>query len=488
MRSLQGKIILVYLALAALAVGLSLIALLEINLIARKTEAGSKVAEFFDATLELRRFEKNHFLYGQPQDLQENTHYARLAIDLLQRDREAFVALISPTGALNLEHDLTRYGRLMAAHAQSPDNETLATEVRALGYRIVTAGETLAAKERQNLRDALTKHQRNLLVSVSAVAGLLLLAGLFLGRWVTRPLKEMEASMEAVAHGQLTRLSLDISERELASLTQAFNHVLDELERRQHTLVRAEKLASLGTLLSGVAHELNNPLSNISSTAQILNEDANFASEIHRELLTDIDHETRRAATIVRSLLDYARDRNFHSQPVDLAELIEETLRFLKTLKPTGVEMKLNVPAGLTVAADRPRLQQALLNLIKNALEAMGNYGELSIEVCRRKAGLSDEATMLAGSCRPGAAVVDLTVSDTGPGIPPEALPRIFDPFFTTKPVGYGNGLGLFIVHEIIDEHGGCIGAENLPEGGARFSIRLPIGDPQTTQPKHSTQ
>jgi signal transduction histidine kinase len=484
MRSLQGKILLVYLALAALAVGLSLVALVEINLIARKTEAGSKVAEFFDATLEVRRFEKNHFLYGQPQDLRENTRYTDQALDLLRRDREAFDALIGATRALDLERDLTRYGQLMAEHAHRTGDEQLAAEVRALGYRIVTAGETLAAKERQSLRDALAKHQHNLLVSVAAVVALLLLAGFSLARWVTRPLKAMETSMDAIANGQLTRLGLDVSERELASLTQAFNHVLDELERRQHTLVRAEKLASLGTLLSGVAHELNNPLSNISSSAQILNEDADIAPDMRRELLTDIDHETRRAATIVRSLLDYARDRDFQRQPVNLAELIDETLRFLKTLKAPGIELKLAVPADLAVAADRPRLQQALLNLIKNAFEAMGDYGELSIEAHRGTAGRSDDAPMRAGSCRPGAAVIDLTVSDTGPGIPPEVLPRIFDPFFTTKPVGHGNGLGLFIVHEIIDEHGGCIGADNLPEGrGARFRIRLPLGAPPSEEP-----
>lgn len=479
MRSLQGKIILVYLALAALAVGLSLMALLELNLIAGKVRAGSKVAEFFDATLEVRRFEKNHFLYGQPQDLRENARFAEHALSLLQRDRKTFAGLTGEAATDALADDLRRYGRLMTEHAARPDNETLAAQVRALGYRIVTAGETLAARERQNLRDALAAHQRNLMISVAVVAGLLILAGFSLARWVTRPLKQMEASMEAVARGQLTRLGLDARERELASLSLAFNHVLDELERRQHTLVRSEKLASLGTLLSGVAHELNNPLSNISSSAQILNEDPDTDPDFRHQLLADINQETRRAAQIVRSLLDYARDRDFQRQAVNLADLIDETLRFLKSLRAPGIELKVDVPAELTVAADRPRLQQALLNLIKNALEAMADYGELAITARRGIAGQGTDTALpiLAGSCRPGAAVVNLTLSDSGPGIPADVLPRIFDPFFTTKPVGHGNGLGLFIVHEIIDEHGGCIGVESPPEGGARFHIRLPIGD-----------
>ena len=492
MRSLQGKIVLVYLALAALAIGLSLMALLELNLIAAKVRAGSKVAEFFDTTLELRRFEKNHFLYGQPEDLRENARYTARALELLQRDRATFATLMDARTAAALADDLRRYGQRMSAPATGPDDE-----VRRLGHRIVSAGETLAARERQKLHEALAAHQRNLLFSVAAVVALLVLAGVSLARWVTRPLKAMEASMEAVAQGRLTRLGLDVRERELASLTLAFNHVLDELERRQHTLVRSEKLASLGTLLSGVAHELNNPLSNISSSAQILKEEllpspagggANEELTFHQQLVNDIDQETRRAAQIVRSLLDYARDRGFQRRPVNLSELVDETLRFLKTLRAPGIELKLDLPAELAVEADRPRLQQALLNLIKNAFEAMAGHGVLTISA---RPGLVGQAQapalpVLAGRCRAGQAVVDLSIADSGPGIPADVLPRIFDPFFTTKPIGHGNGLGLFIVHEIIDEHGGCIGVECPPEGGTRFHIRLPVTAPTDSPPQRT--
>ncbi len=490
MRSLQGKIIFVYLAIAALTAALALLALLELDQISDKARAGSQVAEFFDATLEVRRFEKNHFLYGQAEDLRENTRYVMHAEELLRRNRDTIARLGGITLAQTLAEDLTRYQRLMNDHANRPGNERLANEVRTLGNRIVTAGERLAARERESLRDALASHQRNLLIYVAVVAGLLALAGFLLARWVTRPLKTMEASMEAVAQGQLTRLGLDVRERELASLTQAFNHVLDELERRQHTLVRAEKLASLGTLLSGVAHELNNPLSNISGAAQILKEEllasstgAPGADVFAQQLANDIDQESGRAARIVRSLLDYARDQDFQRRPVPLHELLDETLRFLKNQRAPGVEVHLDIPLDLMVNADRPRLQQVFLNLFKNALEAVGDYGEIRIDARLGAAGQVGESAFpaLSGHCKPGIAVVDIRISDSGPGIPAEILPRIFDPFFTTKSVGHGNGLGLFIVHEIIEEHGGCIGVENLPEGGTRFHIRLPV-DPRSHQ------
>jgi DNA-binding NtrC family response regulator/signal transduction histidine kinase len=473
MRSLQAKIVFVYLALAFLIVGLSTVALVELDRIADKAREGGKVAELFDATLEMRRFEKNHFLYNQAHDLAEHARFSARARELLKRDAGTLDALAGPGTVAALAGDLERYEAAMSAHARAPFDETLANRARGLGNRIVTAGERLSALERQSMNAALAAHQRNLLVSLAVVAALLILTGILTARRVARPLQTMEARMRAVASGRLTRLALDSPERELVSLADAFNRVLDELERRQHTLVRAEKLASLGTLLSGVAHELNNPLSNISSSAQILKEDlASPASgggvggegrdAFHRQLVEDIDTETLRARRIVRALLDYAGDREFRPAPVPLAELVEETLRFLKSKRPPGVDIRTDIAPDLTVRGDRPRLQQVLLNLIVNAYDAMGEAGLLTISARAVIVGAPDDGFAAhLGQCRPGAAVVDLSLVDSGPGIPADLLPRVFDPFFTTKPVGQGSGLGLFITHEIIEEHGGCIGVSN---------------------------
>jgi signal transduction histidine kinase len=379
MRSLQAKIVSVYLALALLIVGLSTVALVELDRIADKAREGSKVAELADATLEMRRFEKNHFLYGKASDLEDHARFAARSRELLRRDARAIDALAGRGAAAGLEDDLARYTEAMAAHARAPFDETRANAARNLGNRVVTVGERLAALERRSLNIALADHQRNLLGWLAVVAALLVLTGVLLARQVTRPLKAMETRMEAVASGQLTRLALDSPEREFVSLAEAFNHVLDELERRQHTLVRAEKLASLGTLLSGVAHELNNPLSNISSSAQILKEDPEASPEFRGQLIEDIDAETLRARRIVRALLDYAGDREFKPATVPLAELVDETLRFLKARRPPGVELRVDIPPDIAVRGDRPRLQQVLLNLIINAYDAMGEHGELTL-------------------------------------------------------------------------------------------------------------
>lgn len=478
MRSLQAKIALVYLSLAVLVVGMSAVALVELARIEDKVREGGKVAVLFDAILEMRRFEKNYLLYAQMRDLDEHAHFLAIARDRARRDAATIGALAGAGAAAGLADDLARYAAVMAAYVQNPDDEAAATGVRTLGKRIVTLGERLAQRERRSVDEALRAHRRNFLVFLAAAVACLVAAGLALARRVARPLQAMEARMEAVAEGQLTRLALDSGDREFVSLATAFNHVLDELERRQHTLVRSEKLASLGTLLSGVAHELNNPLSNISSSAQILREDARLDPGLRAQLVQDIDDETLRARRIVRALLDYSGDREFEPRQVALAELVEETLRFIKNKRPPRVDVRVAIPADLAVMADRPRLQQALLNLVINAYDALRELaGAPQLTIAARPVRVGekgDDFPAPHGGCRAGQTAVEIEVSDNGPGIPEAMLGRIFDPFFTTKPVGQGSGLGLFVAFEIIEKHEGCLAADNRPGGGARFRIRLP--------------
>jgi signal transduction histidine kinase len=475
MHSLQAKIALAYLSLAALVVGLSAVALFELARIEAKVNEGGKVTELFDAALEMRRFEKNYFLYAQPSDLEEHGRFVARLRELAERDAAVIDAVAAPGAAAQWVDALSSYAVAMDAYVQAPLDEALAAAVRRDGYRIVTLGEHLAQRERRSVDLALRKHRQNFKYFLVAVATILVLTGFFLARLVTRPLKAMEEHMEAVASGRLKRLEPDSRDREFVSLTEAFNHVLEELERRQHTLVRSEKLASLGTLLSGVAHELNNPLSNISSSAQILREDPDLDAGLRTELIGDIDDETLRARHIVRALLDYSGDREFRPAPLALPELVEETLRFLKNKRPTAVEVRVDITPGLAIVADRPRLQQVLLNLILNAYDAMGSAGVLEISARRLKTGERDDDFPAAlDGCRAGVPVVEIEIADDGPGIPPELLERVFDPFVTTKPVGHGSGLGLFVAFEIIEKHGGCMAADNRPGGGARFRIRLP--------------
>ena len=486
--SLRAKITVGFYGVGLLMLVVAGLALWEVNLINEQVRAGAVVARFFDTTLEVRRFEKNAFLYGQAQDLDENAAYLREALQLLETHGEDFAALASPERVARLQARLARYQALIGEYRREIDapgagRQALEDAIRAEGKEIVGFAEELAGAERSLLQTQLARHRQTLAVSIGLLALLGIGAGQLVSRRVARPLKDMEESMEAVAAGGRQSLDLRARDREIVSLSAAFDHVLAELALRQKHAVRSEKLAALGTMLSGVAHELNNPLSNISSSVQILIEEAAEADpRRQQELLRQIDEQTDRARDIVRSLLDFARDRDFRAERFALRPLVDETLRFLKGQMPPAASLRVDVPAELELTGDRRRLQQALLNLLKNAAEA-APAGEVRISARAYGPEIRDAEAAAAdarfrGECREPPRGIDLEIADTGHGIAPGTAARIFDPFFTTKDVGHGSGLGLFIVHEVVSEHGGCIAVESSPGAGARFHIRLPQPPP----------
>jgi two-component system NtrC family sensor kinase len=230
----------------------------------------------------------------------------------------------------------------------------------------------------------------------------------------------------------------------------------------QQQLIQAEKMAAIGQLVSGVAHELNNPLASISAFAQLLLAEKGLNEE-QRHSADVVRAEARRASRIVNNLLTFARQHKTEKVPADINNVLHDTLE-LRTyeLNVRGIHIVCDFDdrtAPVTMV-DVHQLQQVMLNLITNAEQAMG-------EVQRSRHRLTLR-THTAGD------VVRIEVEDTGPGIRDDAMHQIFNPFFTTKPTGKGTGLGLSISLGIVSEHGGRIWAENIPAGGARFSVELP--------------
>jgi signal transduction histidine kinase len=473
--SLQNKLTFGYLLVAMLTLAVSLYTFEEIRVLEQRVLLGERVTELFDTALEIRRFERNYFLHGQEADRLENARYLDTLRRLLDTAEADFVHLGISDSVGSLRAGLTSYGQLMQQYVRTDPRElsrrsVLEAQIRAAGKHIVGIAETAAGTERNQVRSLLASFRVVLVVTIVALALLMIGIGQVLSRRVVQPLKRMEEGVAAIQNGKRDQLPLPSDDRELIAVVGAFNQLLRELEQRQRHMLRAEKLAALGTMLSGVAHELNNPLSNIWSSCQILIEELNEAdTEAQRELLLQVDDQCERARNIVRSLLDFARDQPIRMQPVVLPDLVNETLSFLKAEVPTEVRIKVEVPADLILVADRQRLQQVCLNLIKNAVQAVGNTGLVSISARHVAEG---EAFPVA--CPVQGAAVDLFFSDSGPGIASEVLPRIFDPFFTTKDVGHGMGLGLFIVREIVEQHAGCITVESEPGRFTTFHIRLP--------------
>jgi PAS domain S-box-containing protein len=240
-----------------------------------------------------------------------------------------------------------------------------------------------------------------------------------------------------------------------------------KLEEARAQLFGAEKLASLGKLAAGIAHEINNPLSGVLIYANLILEDMG-AQSAHADDLRCIIQETTRCKAIVRDLLEFAHQQAFEMHPIDLGQVVETALRLLikKAFFRNVHLFKELDPALPPVLGDAARLRQVVLNLVINAVEAMKGHGSLTITTRRRT----------------GAPMAQLAVTDTGPGIPEEALPRVFDPFFTTKQVGEGTGLGLSVSYGIVRDHHGTIRVESKVGKGTTFLVDLPIADVPETE------
>lgn len=254
---------------------------------------------------------------------------------------------------------------------------------------------------------------------------------------------------------------------ENASLYEEVHRSYEQLRRSQDLLLRQEKLASLGRLAAGLAHEINNPLSSVAGFAEALQRRAQ-AERLHElekfqdvpEYLALIQQEVGRASAIVRRLLDFARQREPSFENLNLGSLIRETVALIRSQAVvTNKRIELNLPRNLPVVqADRHMLQQVFLNLLTNALDAIEGEGEVRI------------------AAFPAPGQVEVVLQDTGCGIPREHLARIFDPFFTTKDVGKGTGLGLAICQGILEQHGGSIEVRSDGLGtGTTVAVRLPV-------------
>ncbi|HEX7621358.1 MAG TPA: ATP-binding protein [Anaerolineales bacterium] len=230
-------------------------------------------------------------------------------------------------------------------------------------------------------------------------------------------------------------------------------------ERR---LVQAAKLAAVGEMAAGIAHELNNPLTTVCGFTELTLEEVPSDSRLHADLELVL-REAHRATEVVRRLLDFARQSESERTRSNINEIVEEVLALVNHLFQTGgVQLITEFPNGLPlVSVDRNQVKQVILNLIHNALHAMPNGGELHLSCDRRSRDHQDWVT--------------LTVTDTGVGISPENLERIFVPFFTTRSKEGGTGLGLSISYGIIADHGGFIEAESQVGKGSIFSIWIPV-------------
>ena len=329
------------------------------------------------------------------------------------------------------------------------------------------------------------------------VAVFVALGAYIVRRSVSMPLSLAVDATSAIAAGDLTRRVPDASTRELAILAASINRMTNHLLAEQAQRVRAEKLAGIGRLAAGVAHEIGNPLGAVNGYTHILRSRTRNDPEA-REALDGLERESARIDRIVRSLLDYARPRRNTPGRIDVNDAVRSTTQLLRdqgVLRRVELTVQLDESAPV-IDGERHEMEQMLINLCLNATDAMGGEGRLAVVTTRiARASLENSIGRRAGdpegkvvprqpsprvlhwleTTKAPAEVLKLVVADSGPGIPEADEEKIFDPFFTTKEPGKGTGLGLAIVARVVEDLGGTIWVQRAREGGAAFHALFPI-------------
>jgi len=492
MSSIRGKITVGYLALAFGVGGFVLFASADLRFLETRVREGVAISAFQETAQEMRRHEKNYFLYRGADELEEARVLAGRLAQQLADETQALASVARNDEMPALGRAIQRYRRLIEQpieFAGMNGNAGAEAEIRAAGHTISEFSDDLALRERASLIATLRQSRHALFWSVGLVVLLALAGGQLLYRAVGRPLRRLEEQLEPLAEGRFQAFSMVSKDREIISFTAALNRMLGELEMRRRQVLQSEKLASLGTLASGVAHELNNPLGNISGAAQIALEEIGTLPEAMRaELqgwLRQIDDETERARRIVDILLDYSRRPSQTNPPTPLREVIEKSLLLLRPKLPAEDTVSFNVAPDLRLCMDPQRMQQIFINLIQNALAAGGAGVHIRIEASAAlrdwpppavtRALASGTAQVLGVPLETAQALL-IHVCDDGPGIAAERIGQVFDPFYTTREPGEGTGLGLYIVAEIVQEQNGAVAVTSTPGSGTCFHLWLPCG------------
>ena len=313
-------------------------------------------------------------------------------------------------------------------------------------------------------------------------ATVLLLTYVLLTYFIVRPIDRLRLGAERLAAGRLRTEVPVQGAAEVARLAATFNEMaaqlredraalqdrLEELERTtselqsaQEQLIRSARLAAVGRLSAGVAHEIGNPLAAIRGLLDLMSA-GDLDRDEEKEFIGRVQKETERIHYTIRDLLDFSRNEPAQAGRIessaDLADVVSDTVKLIdRQTRFRDIDVALALDDGLPrVRGDHERLRQLLLNLLFNAADALGGKGRIELRA-------SD-----------GGGMVQLTVEDDGPGIDPEIIDQVFDPFVTTKAAGQGTGLGLAVCYTIVERLGGSIEAGNRTEGGAAFQVRLP--------------
>jgi two-component system, NtrC family, sensor kinase len=464
-RNIRTKIILGFFLLFLFSAGVSITYLMLSLSIEKKVTFMETLNNYTFEIQQARRYEKNFFLYRTNlPDALENVQTAR---EILKQKADSITAVIGQVDLNRMIAHLDRYEKLLnylRAEQKSPVGPTptlsaIETELRQHGAEMIFLARNLVEQERKQVEE-ITRLSRQLpLAFLIVFLGVVVYLTLFLARQIVQPLNRFVDYTMRIAKGDYTPITAAKPYKdEFSRLAMAINWMMDQLQKNQEQYIQSRKMAAIGTLTSGIAHELNNPLNNICITTESMIDDLeNLPDQEKRKRLQDIYTQAERASGTVRNLLDFTRMGQPTFVPVSSNELMSSTLKLARNEMELN-NVKLIYSPGISdpkIQGDFSQLQQVFLNLVINAIQAMPQGGTLEIRVTTENPDF-----------------VQIDLIDSGVGIPQSVIEQIFDPFFTTKEKG--TGLGLSTSYSIVKKHEGKIMVTSQINQGCTFSVFIP--------------
>ncbi|MDQ7032388.1 MAG: ATP-binding protein [Desulfonauticus sp.] len=461
--SIRKKIIITFLILFVIVTSVSLWGFLNYNHLNQNIQLLEQKEALLNNILEARRYEKNFFITYNFQHLNKAKEFIEKSELILKKliipgpNSQQLFGLLE-NYKKSIQDILTKHNLKQLTKQKLQERSEL---IQKNGRMATICLEKLIAQKRKDIQRLINQSRNLLFLTITALLALAIITFIFLLKNVTKPLKDIEHAIKKIVSGDYDTLPSIQTGDEFEKLVNNINHLLTEMKLRNKQLLQKEKMAALGTLTSGVAHEINNPLNNISTSLQILQEElGDNTSKYHQELLQESLQQVDRVKEIVKGLLEFSRETSFSLAQVNFKKLVQNTLKLIQGELPSHIQIKLDIPDNLNVKIDPQRIQQVLLNIILNAIQALDkNPGTITIS-----AYIKDHSLYFS-------------IEDTGPGIPKTLLSKIFDPFFTTKDVGKGSGLGLAVCQGIVEKHQGKIKVSSQEGKGTKFTIVIPQKD-----------
>ena len=471
--SIRTRLTIGFLVVFFVALGVSFASWQIISRVDDKLEFVEKADRFANEIQQCRRYEKNFLLYGT--DLTEVLKHYDAAQKVLIEAKTELGRIVGVSQLDTLESNLQAYHQLifelMEIHSrlksgEAVDAPAIERGLREHGSELVKTALHMSRQERNDIRSRLHLTRQVTLGFLALLLFILLYMANFMTRRILKRLDFLMGVTERIGQGDFTPIMPIRKYRdEFTNLSLAMNRMMQELGSRQQQLIQAKKISAVGTLTAGIAHEINNPVNNVSLILESLAEGGESMEPEERQRLYDEGMEQcERVSDIVKNLLEFSRASHPRLEQVSLEKVVDKTARFVANeMKLHEIRFSKKVRDQLpALQVDKGGIQQVLLNLFLNSIQAMPHGGELKV-VIRLSKALNE-------------GIVD--VVDTGDGIAPEHLEHVFDPFYTTRKGGEGTGLGLSVSYSIIEKHGGRIEVQSRQGEGTTFSIFLPFERP----------